>query len=165
MDLEIIMLSEVSQIMRHQHQMLSLNMWHLKKGHNELLCRTDTDSQIWKTYSFQRREVGGWGDALGVWDGNTIKLDSDDHCTAINVINSLSNKKFKKRHINKNYIYIYVYIYILPIWACRCQPAISVLSTSPKSSEEQEFPSWFMGNESDSYPWGSGFNPWPRSVR
>ena len=44
MDLEIIMLSEVSQTMRHQHPMLSL-MWNLKKGRNELLCRTDTDSQ------------------------------------------------------------------------------------------------------------------------
>ena len=31
MDLEIIMLSEVSQTVRHQHQMLSLNMWNLKK--------------------------------------------------------------------------------------------------------------------------------------
>ena len=30
---------------------------------------------------------------LGVWDGNRIKLDCDDHCTPINVINSLSNKK------------------------------------------------------------------------
>ena len=44
-DLEIIMLSEVSHTMRHQHQMLSTDMWNLKKGHNELLCRTDTDSQ------------------------------------------------------------------------------------------------------------------------
>ena len=29
---------------------------------------------------------------LGLWDGNPIKLDCDDHCTTINVINSLSNK-------------------------------------------------------------------------
>ena len=29
---------------------------------------------------------------LGVWDVNTIKLDYDDHCTTINIINSLSNK-------------------------------------------------------------------------
>ena len=34
----------------------------------------------------------GWGDVLGVWDGNTLKLDCDDHCTTINVINSLSKK-------------------------------------------------------------------------
>ena len=45
MDLEIIMLSEVSHTVKHQHHMLSLNMWNLKKGHNELLYRTDTDSQ------------------------------------------------------------------------------------------------------------------------
>ena len=31
------------------------------------------------------------GDSLG--DGNTIKLDCDDHCTTINVINSSGNKK------------------------------------------------------------------------
>ena len=36
----------------------------------------------------------GWGgDVLGLWDRNSIKLDCDDHCTAINVINSLSNLK------------------------------------------------------------------------
>ena len=35
---------------------------------------------------------------LGLWDGNPIKLDCDDHCTTISVINSLSNKKkFIKR--------------------------------------------------------------------
>ena len=34
---------------------------------------------------------------LGVWDGNTIKLDCDDHCSIINVINSLSNKKSKEK--------------------------------------------------------------------
>ena len=45
---------------------------------------------------FQRRQFGGWGDALGVWGGNPIILDCDDRCTTINVINSLSNKKFFK---------------------------------------------------------------------
>ena len=42
MDLETIILSEISHTMRHQHQMLSLR-WNLKKGQMELLCRTDTD--------------------------------------------------------------------------------------------------------------------------
>ena len=37
------------------------------------------------------RQVGGWGDALGVRDRNAIKLGCDDHCATINVINSLSN--------------------------------------------------------------------------
>ena len=31
-------------------------------------------------------------ETVWVWGGNTIKLDGDDHCTTINVINSLSNK-------------------------------------------------------------------------
>ena len=62
-------------------------MWNLKKkGHSELLWRMDTDSQTLKTYGFQRRQVGTWGDGVGVWDGNAIKLDCDDHCTTINVI-------------------------------------------------------------------------------
>ena len=42
---------------------------------------------------YQNKKVWGWGDVLGSWDGNAIKLDCDDHCTNINVINSLSNKK------------------------------------------------------------------------
>uniref|UniRef100_A0A8W4FC68 DUF1725 domain-containing protein n=1 Tax=Sus scrofa TaxID=9823 RepID=A0A8W4FC68_PIG len=66
LDLEIIMLSEVSQTVKHQHQMLSLNMWNLKKkGHNELLCKTDTDSETLKNLWFPNetgRGVGGcWG--------------------------------------------------------------------------------------------------------
>ena len=69
------------------------DMWNLKKGHNELLCRSDTDSQTLKNVWFPKETVWGMGDALGLWDGNHIKLDCDDHCTAINVINSLSNKK------------------------------------------------------------------------
>ena len=28
----------------------------------------------------------GWGDGMGVWDGNAIKLGWDDCCTIINVI-------------------------------------------------------------------------------
>ena len=35
-------------------------------------------------------------DVLGLWDGNPIKLDCNDHCTTTNVINSLSNKKINK---------------------------------------------------------------------
>ena len=32
------------------------------------------------------KQVGAWGDALGVWDGNAIKFGYDDHYTTINVI-------------------------------------------------------------------------------
>ena len=68
-------------------------MWNLKKGQNELLCRTDTDSQTLKTLWSPKETVGGYGDALGLWVGNPIKLYCDDHCTTINVINSLSTLK------------------------------------------------------------------------
>ena len=62
-------------------------MWNIKKkGQNELLCRTDTDSQTLKNLWSPKETVGGQGDALGLWDGNAIKLDCDDHCTTINVI-------------------------------------------------------------------------------
>ena len=56
-------------------------MWNLKKGHNEPICRTD-----WKTYGFQMRQVGAWGNALKVWDGNAITFGCDDGCMTINVI-------------------------------------------------------------------------------
>ena len=42
------------------------------------------------------RQVGGWGDALGVWDGNAIKLGCDDRCTTINVIKFIELKNLKK---------------------------------------------------------------------
>ena len=50
------------------------------------------------------REVGGWGDVLGVWDGNAIKLGCDDHCTTLNVMKftELKKKKKKNRQIIKS---------------------------------------------------------------
>ena len=49
----------------------------------------------------KRDSSGGGGNALGLWDGNLIKLDCDDHCTTLNVINSLSNfKKVKNKQTN-----------------------------------------------------------------
>jgi len=89
------MLSEISQTMKHQHQMLSLTCGIWKKDRMNFLTEQILTHSLWKTYGFQRREAGGWEDALGVWDGNSRKLDCDDHCTAVNVINSLSNKKGK----------------------------------------------------------------------
>ena len=61
-------------------------MWNLKKGHNELLCRTDTDSETMKNLQFPNETGWGWRDALGVWDGNAVKFSCDDHCTTISVV-------------------------------------------------------------------------------
>ena len=49
--------------------------------------------RFWKTYGFQRRQFWGWGDVLGLWDGNPIRLDCDDHCKSINVINWVIKNK------------------------------------------------------------------------
>ena len=32
--------------------------------------------------------LGGWGDVLGLWDGNPVKSDCYDHYTTRDVINS-----------------------------------------------------------------------------
>ena len=48
MDLEIIMVSEVSQTVRQTSYAITY-MWNLKKGYNELIRRTETDSQTSKT--------------------------------------------------------------------------------------------------------------------
>ena len=44
--------------------------------------------QVWpKTKGLLiNKKPGEWGDALGVWDGDAIKLDCYDCCTTINVI-------------------------------------------------------------------------------
>ena len=69
--------------------MLSLTCGILKKKrHNELLCRTDTNSETLKKLWFPN-EIGwggGGGDALGIWDGNAVKFGCDDCCTTITVI-------------------------------------------------------------------------------
>ena len=39
------MLSEVSQKEKDKHHMISLNMWNLKYDTNELIYKTETDSQ------------------------------------------------------------------------------------------------------------------------
>ena len=48
--------------------MLSLIRGILKKGINEIICRTETDSQTLKTYGYQRRQVvwGGMGWGFGI---------------------------------------------------------------------------------------------------
>ena len=47
--------------------------------------------RLWKTYGFQRKQVGVGG-GLGVWDGNPIKLGHDDNCKTINVMKFIELK-------------------------------------------------------------------------
>ena len=50
------------------------------------MCIKETDSQTLKNLRFPNET--GWGDrdALGVWDGNVVKLGCDDGCTTISII-------------------------------------------------------------------------------
>ena len=61
MDLEIIMLSEVKSDNETPTSSAITYIWNLKKGHNELLCRTDTDSQTLKNLYFPNETGWGWG--------------------------------------------------------------------------------------------------------
>ena len=88
MDLETIMLSEVSHTMRHQHQMLSLTCGIWKKDRLNFFAEQMLTHRQWKTYGLWRRQFGGWGDVLGLWDGNPVKSDCYDHYTPTDVINS-----------------------------------------------------------------------------
>ena len=65
MDLEIIMLSEVSKIMRHQHQMISLTCGIWKTDRMNFFAEAILTHRLLTTYGFQRRQVGDgemrWG--------------------------------------------------------------------------------------------------------
>ena len=46
MDLQIVILSEVSQTEKDKYLMISLIMWNLKNGTNEPIYKTDIESQM-----------------------------------------------------------------------------------------------------------------------
>ena len=58
-DLEAILLSEISQTVKDKHHVISLTCGILKKGPNELICRTETDSQTLKNLCLPKG-TGGW---------------------------------------------------------------------------------------------------------
>ena len=68
MDLEIIILSEVRQTEEDKYHMISLISGILKNGTNELIYRTERDSQTQKTNLWLPQGKGGGMDKLGVWD-------------------------------------------------------------------------------------------------
>ena len=67
-DLQIIILSEVSQTVKDKH-LISLLCGILKKGTNELICRTETRTQTLKNIVTKGDRWGrGWRDGQRVWD-------------------------------------------------------------------------------------------------
>ena len=67
--LEIVILSEVSQKEKDKHHMVTYT-WNLKYGINETIYKTETDSQTQKTDLLPRgREWDGTG-SLGLVDAN-----------------------------------------------------------------------------------------------
>ena len=67
MGLEIIVLSEVSQTERQMSYDITY-MWNLKNDTNELIYKTEIDSQTLKTHLWLPKGKGGGRDKLGVWD-------------------------------------------------------------------------------------------------
>ena len=66
--------------------MLSLTCGSLKKDTMNFFAEQILTHRLCKTYGFQMRQVGGWGDDMGVWDRNAIQFGCDDCCTTITVI-------------------------------------------------------------------------------
>ena len=65
MDLEIIILSEVSQAEKDKYHLISL-MWNLIKNDRKVLvCRTETDSKILRSNLGLPKRNCGVGDKLG----------------------------------------------------------------------------------------------------
>ena len=81
-----------SQTVRHQHQILSLTCGILKEYMMNFFADQILTHRLRKTYGFKRRQVGGWENALRLWDGNTIKFGCDDCCITIN---AKKKKRFK----------------------------------------------------------------------
>ena len=73
MDLEMIIISEVSQTEKDKHHMISIICGLLKNDTNELIYKTETDSQTQRTdLWFPRRRE--WGN---LWIGNLELADAN----------------------------------------------------------------------------------------
>ena len=81
--------------MRHKYHVITYT-WNLKIGYNELLCRTDTDSQTLTNIWFPKETDCGGGNGLEVLAGNAVKLGCDDRCTTTNVIKFIELKNNSK---------------------------------------------------------------------
>ena len=68
LDLEIIILCEVSQTEKDKYHMISLRCGMERNDTNKLIYETGTDSQTLKTNLWLPRGKGEGRDKLGVWD-------------------------------------------------------------------------------------------------
>ena len=73
MDLETIMLSEVSRTLRHQHLMLSPKC-RISKKDKQLLCRADADSQTLKNLWAPEETVWGVGECAWVMGWKSCEI-------------------------------------------------------------------------------------------
>ena len=67
MDLEIIILSELSQTEKDKYHIISLICGIKKSDTNELIYKTETDSQTLKTNLWLPKGKGGGGDKFRIW--------------------------------------------------------------------------------------------------
>ena len=82
MDLDIIILSEISQTVKDKHHMTSLICGILKKDTNQLIYETEIDMQTLKTNLWLPKEKGVWGRWIGslalaythcgIWNGWSV---------------------------------------------------------------------------------------------
>ena len=75
MDLEIVILSKVSQTEKEKYSDIPY-MWNLKKKNdtNELTCKTERDSQTQRMNLLLLEGRMGGRDSQGVWDGHVHKV-------------------------------------------------------------------------------------------
>jgi len=91
MDLEIIMLSEVSHTSNAWDTNIKCFHWHVES--EKRTDRTFLQNRCWltdieKLMISRGGSLGGREDLLGLWDGNPVKLYCYDHYTTTDVINS-----------------------------------------------------------------------------
>ena len=60
-------LKEIKEDIRKVDEKRDNIMWNLKKGHNELICTTDADSQTLKNMVSKGDWLGNRGMGWGVW--------------------------------------------------------------------------------------------------
>ena len=138
MDLEIIILSDISQREKDKHHMISLICEILKKNTDELTCRKETDSQTLKTNLQLPKGTGygeGWIGSLGLayahcgiqndWPTEELlcSIGNSTHHSVIIYVGKESEKEWMC-------VYIYIYIYITESLCCTAEIIATCKSTT-----------------------------------